>query len=78
MTAGLSAGGAEAAAPVLSNFLYGKDAKDLTADKKIDKQKNNYYFQALQACTPVIVRIDDKSRDFSHFVVVDGISVRNG
>nr|WP_228129107.1 MULTISPECIES: hypothetical protein [Acinetobacter] len=22
----------------------------LTADKKIDKQKNNYYFQALQAC----------------------------
>ncbi|MBJ8443061.1 hypothetical protein EYY58_17275 [Acinetobacter bereziniae] len=34
MTAGLSAGGAEAAAPVLSNFLYGKDAKDLTADEK--------------------------------------------
>ncbi|WP_262772502.1 VENN motif pre-toxin domain-containing protein, partial [Acinetobacter bereziniae] len=127
LTAGLSAGGAEAAAPVLSNFLYGKDAKDLTADekstisaitglvasgvgattgdvsntvqsgnvaqnvveednlfgvlmadKKIDKQKNNYYFQALQACTPVIVRIDDKSRDFLHFVVVDGVTVRNG
>nr|WP_151804217.1 VENN motif pre-toxin domain-containing protein [Acinetobacter bereziniae] len=34
MTAGLSAGGAEAATPVLSNFLYGKDAKDLTADEK--------------------------------------------
>ncbi|MDR3027651.1 MAG: VENN motif pre-toxin domain-containing protein [Acinetobacter sp.] len=34
LTAGLSAGGAEAAAPVLSNFLYGKDAKDLTADEK--------------------------------------------
>lgn len=98
MTAGLSAGGAEAAAPILSSFLYGKDAKDLTADQKstissivglagsavgsttgdigstvqsgqvaqnavednlfgvltsnkqIDKQKNNYYFQALQAC----------------------------
>ncbi|KAF5270827.1 hypothetical protein FQR65_LT17792 [Abscondita terminalis] len=98
LTAGLSAGGAEATTPVLSNFLYGKDAKDLTADekstisaitglvasgvgattgdvastvqsgnvaqnavednlfgvltadKKIDKQKNNYYFQALQAC----------------------------
>lgn len=28
--------------------------------------------------TPVIVRIEDKSRDFSHFVVVDGITVRNG
>ncbi|QNW95819.1 hemagglutinin repeat-containing protein [Acinetobacter seifertii] len=34
LTAGLSAGGAEAAAPVLSSFLYGKDAKDLTADQK--------------------------------------------
>ncbi|MCV2442582.1 two-partner secretion domain-containing protein [Acinetobacter bereziniae] len=98
LTAGLSAGGAEAAAPKLAKYLYGKDAKDLTADekstisaitglvasgvgattgdvsntvqsgnvaqnavednlfgvltadKKIDKQKNNYYFQALQAC----------------------------
>ncbi|GEM_PF-4576278 len=126
MTVGLSAVGAEAVAPKLAQYLYCKDAKDLTADeksmisaitglvasgvgpttsdvsstvqsgqvvqnavqdnlfgvltadKKIDKQKNNYYFQALQACTPVIVRIDDKSRDFSHFVVVDGISVRNG
>ncbi|WP_288453981.1 VENN motif pre-toxin domain-containing protein, partial [uncultured Acinetobacter sp.] len=96
--AGLSAGGAEAAAPVLSSFLYGKEAKDLTAeqkstissivglagtalgattgdvattvqsgqvaqnavennlfgvitnDSKFDKQKNNYYFQALHAC----------------------------
>jgi len=127
LTAGLSAGGAEAAAPKLAKYLYGKDAKDLTAeekstisaitglvasgvgattgdvsntvqsgkvaqnaveednlfgvlmaDKKIDKQKNNYYFQALQACTPVIVRIDDKSRDFLYFVVVDGVTVRNG
>ncbi|ENR2984638.1 hemagglutinin repeat-containing protein [Acinetobacter baumannii] len=34
LTAGLSAGGAEAAAPILSSFLYGKDAKDLTADQK--------------------------------------------
>ena len=34
MTAGLSAGGAEAAAPVLSSFLYGKEAKDLTAEQK--------------------------------------------
>lgn len=34
LTAGLSAGGAEAAAPILSNFLYGKDAKDLTSDEK--------------------------------------------
>ena len=98
LTAGLSAGGAEAAAPKLAQYLYGKDAKDLTADekstisaitglvasgvgattgdvastvqsgnvaqnavednlfgvltadKKIDKQKNNYYFQVLQAC----------------------------
>lgn len=25
---------AEAVAPILSNFLYGKDAKDLTADEK--------------------------------------------
>nr|WP_307878518.1 VENN motif pre-toxin domain-containing protein [Acinetobacter seifertii] len=34
LTAGLSAGGAEAAAPILSKFLYGKAAKDLTADQK--------------------------------------------
>nr|WP_252354610.1 VENN motif pre-toxin domain-containing protein [Acinetobacter soli] len=34
LTAGLSAGGAEAAAPVLSSFLYGKEAKDLTAEQK--------------------------------------------
>jgi filamentous hemagglutinin len=34
LNAGLSAGGAEAAAPVLSSFLYGKAAKDLTADQK--------------------------------------------
>ncbi|MDN8277319.1 hemagglutinin repeat-containing protein [Acinetobacter baumannii] len=34
LTAGLSAGGAEAAAPILSSFLYGKDAKELTADQK--------------------------------------------
>ncbi|MDH2505274.1 hemagglutinin repeat-containing protein [Acinetobacter baumannii] len=34
LTAGLSAGGAEGAAPILSSFLYGKDAKDLTADQK--------------------------------------------
>ncbi|KHO14397.1 adhesin HecA family 20-residue repeat protein [Acinetobacter baumannii] len=34
LTAGLSAGGAEAAAPILSSFLYGKAAKDLTADQK--------------------------------------------
>nr|WP_227544218.1 VENN motif pre-toxin domain-containing protein [Acinetobacter bereziniae] len=34
MTAGLSAGGAEAAAPKLAKYLYGKDAKDLTADEK--------------------------------------------
>ena len=34
LTAGLSAGGAEALAPVVSNWLYGKDAKDLTADEK--------------------------------------------
>ncbi len=34
MTAGLSAGGAEAAAPKLAQYLYGKDAKDLTADEK--------------------------------------------
>ncbi len=32
LTAGLSAGGA--AAPVLSSFLYGKGAKDLTAEQK--------------------------------------------
>lgn len=34
LTAGLSAGGAEAAAPILSSFLYGKAAKELTADQK--------------------------------------------
>ena len=34
LTAGLSAGGAEAAAPKLAKYLYGKDAKDLTADEK--------------------------------------------
>jgi len=34
LTAGLSAGGAEAAARVLSSFLYGKEAKDLTAEQK--------------------------------------------
>nr|WP_227604699.1 VENN motif pre-toxin domain-containing protein [Acinetobacter sp. TGL-Y2] len=34
MIAGLSAGGAEAAAPKLAQYLYGKDAKDLTADEK--------------------------------------------
>jgi filamentous hemagglutinin len=34
LTAGLSAGGAEGAAPILSSFLYGKAAKDLTADQK--------------------------------------------
>ena len=30
----MSAGGAEALAPVVSNWLYGKDAKELTADEK--------------------------------------------
>ncbi|WP_267527965.1 two-partner secretion domain-containing protein [Acinetobacter nosocomialis] len=34
LTAGLSAGGAEEAAPILSSFLYGKAAKELTADQK--------------------------------------------
>ncbi|MEQ1142524.1 VENN motif pre-toxin domain-containing protein [Acinetobacter soli] len=34
LTAGLSARGAEAAAPLLSSFLYGKEAKDLTAEQK--------------------------------------------
>ncbi|WP_215902145.1 EndoU domain-containing protein [Acinetobacter bereziniae] len=34
LTAGLSAGGAEAVAPKLAQYLYGKDAKDLTADEK--------------------------------------------
>ncbi|WP_430981475.1 VENN motif pre-toxin domain-containing protein [Alkanindiges illinoisensis] len=34
LSAGLAAGGAEAAAPVLSHYLYGKDAKNLTADEK--------------------------------------------
>ena len=34
LTAGIAAGGAEAAAPLLSQYLYGKDAKDLTASEK--------------------------------------------
>ncbi|WP_202806096.1 VENN motif pre-toxin domain-containing protein, partial [Snodgrassella communis] len=31
---GLAAAGAEATAPIVSKWLYGKDAKDLTADEK--------------------------------------------
>lgn len=34
LTAGLAAGGAEASAPLLSSYLYGKETKDLTADEK--------------------------------------------
>lgn len=34
LTAGLTAGGAETAAPALSNFLYGKKSSDLTAEEK--------------------------------------------
>nr|WP_245809176.1 VENN motif pre-toxin domain-containing protein [Acinetobacter populi] len=34
LTAGLVAGGSEAAAPKLAQYLYGKDAQDLTADEK--------------------------------------------
>lgn len=34
LTAGIAAGGAEATAPLLSQYLYGKDAKDLTASEK--------------------------------------------
>lgn len=34
LTAGLSAGAAEAAAPKLAQYLYGKDTKDLTAEEK--------------------------------------------
>ena len=34
LTAGLSAGGAELLAPKVANWLYGKDAKELTADEK--------------------------------------------
>lgn len=34
LTAGIAAGGAEAAAPLLSQYLYDKDAKDLTASEK--------------------------------------------
>lgn len=34
MSAGLAAGGAEEAAPLLSQYLYGKDAKDLNTDEK--------------------------------------------
>jgi len=34
LTAGLSAGGAEAAAPKLAQYLYSKEAKDLTAEEK--------------------------------------------
>ena len=34
LSAGLAAGGAEAAAPVLSKYLYGKEAKDLDSSEK--------------------------------------------
>ncbi|PIT52086.1 hypothetical protein BHC44_07505 [Snodgrassella alvi] len=34
LTGGLAAAGAEATAPIVSKWLYGKDAKDLTADEK--------------------------------------------
>lgn len=34
MTAGLSTGGAEASAPILAQYLYGKKPSDLTADEK--------------------------------------------
>ncbi|WEI18140.1 VENN motif pre-toxin domain-containing protein [Acinetobacter proteolyticus] len=34
LSAGISAGGAEAAAPLLAEYLYGKKAKDLTASEK--------------------------------------------
>lgn len=34
LTASLSAGGAEAAAPIFSQYLYGKKPSDLTADEK--------------------------------------------
>ena len=34
LTAGLSAGGAELLAPKVANWLYGKDANELTADEK--------------------------------------------
>lgn len=34
LSAGIAAGGSEAAAPVLSHYLYGKDAKDLNKDEK--------------------------------------------
>ena len=34
LLAGVTAGGAEASAPLLSKYLYGKEAKDLTADEK--------------------------------------------
>ena len=34
LSAGIAAGGAEATAPLLSQYLYGKDAKDLTASEK--------------------------------------------
>ncbi|WP_257379958.1 VENN motif pre-toxin domain-containing protein, partial [Snodgrassella communis] len=34
LAGGLAAAGAEATAPIVSKWLYGKDAKDLTADEK--------------------------------------------
>ncbi|WP_037408522.1 VENN motif pre-toxin domain-containing protein, partial [Snodgrassella communis] len=34
LAGGLAAAGAEATAPIVSEWLYGKDAKDLTADEK--------------------------------------------
>ena len=34
LLAGVSAGGAEASAPLLAKYLYGKESKDLTADEK--------------------------------------------
>jgi filamentous hemagglutinin len=34
LSAGIAAGGSEAAAPLLSQYLYGKKAKDLTSSQK--------------------------------------------
>lgn len=34
LTAGFSAGGVEATTPKLAQYLYGKEAKDLTAEEK--------------------------------------------
>lgn len=34
LAVGLAAAGAEATTPILSQFLYGKDVKDLNADEK--------------------------------------------